>query len=235
VTFDDLLSGTAVFVDANSLVYAVTADPRYGPACKRLLERIDNQDLQGFTSAHVLSEMAHRVMTLEATTRFNRPLAGMANWLRRHPAEVQQLARHRQAIDEVRVAKVQVLPVEGADVSLAVDLSVPFGLLSNDALIVGIMQRHRLSQLASLDADLDRRIYGGGLNKIEPKELEAIQLPGWVLERCGLPPLPGRQPCLPSAPDANDIPGNGTASPPSAKPAQPAFGRPKVGQRPPRA
>jgi predicted nucleic acid-binding protein len=156
VTFDDLLAGTSVFVDTNCLVYAVVADPRYGPSCKRLLERIDNQDLQGFTSAHVLSEMAHRVMTLEAVTRFNRPLAGMANWLRRHPAGVQQLARHRQAIDEVRAVKIQVLPVEGSDVSLAADLSASFGLLSNDALIVVVMQHHRLSQLASSDADFDR-------------------------------------------------------------------------------
>jgi predicted nucleic acid-binding protein len=165
VTFDDLLSGTAVFLDANTFVYAATADPRYGPACKRLLERIDKQDVQGLTSAHVLSEMAHRVMTLEAVTRFNRPLAGMANWLRRHPAEVQQLARHRQAVDEVRAGKVQVLPIEGSDVSLAADLSVPFGLLSNDALIVIIMQHHGLSQLASLDADFDR---APGLTRYAP-------------------------------------------------------------------
>ncbi len=34
------------------------------------LERIDNQDIQGFTSVHVLSEMSHRLMTLEAMTRF---------------------------------------------------------------------------------------------------------------------------------------------------------------------
>jgi predicted nucleic acid-binding protein len=156
VTFDQLPSGTAIFIDANCLVYAVVADPRYGPSCKRLLERVDNQDVPGFTSAHVLSELAHRVMTLEAVSRFNRPLAGMANWLRRHPAEVQQLSRHRQAIDEIRLAKVGVVPIDGADVSRAADLSGPHGLLSSDALVIVIMQRHGLSQLASLDADFDR-------------------------------------------------------------------------------
>ncbi|HEY7152556.1 MAG TPA: type II toxin-antitoxin system VapC family toxin [Gemmataceae bacterium] len=156
MTFNDISSGDAIFLDANCLVYAVFTDPRYGLACQRLLERIDNQDIQGFTSAHVLSEMAHRVMTLEAAARFNRPLAGMANWLRRHAAEVQQLTRHRQAIDEVQVGKVQVLPIEGADVSRAADLSAPFGLLSSDALIVVVMQRHGLFHLASNDADFDR-------------------------------------------------------------------------------
>lgn len=156
MTFDDIASGTAIFLDANCLVYACSADPRYGSACKRLLERIDNQDIQGFTSAHVLSEMAHRVMTLEAMARFNRPLTGMANWLRRHPAEVQQLTRHRQAIDDVGAAKVQILPIDGADVSRAADLSTPLGLLSSDALIVTVMKRHGLYHLASNDTDFDR-------------------------------------------------------------------------------
>jgi predicted nucleic acid-binding protein len=156
VTFNDILSGAALFLDANCLVYAAVSDPLYGPACKRLLERIDNQDIQGFTSAHVLSEMAHRVMTLEAAARFNRSLTGMANWLRRHPTEVQQLTRHRQAIDEVQAAKVKVLLVEGMEVSLAADVSVVFGLLSSDALIVTVMQRHGLFHLASNDADFDR-------------------------------------------------------------------------------
>jgi predicted nucleic acid-binding protein len=104
VTFDAIVSGTAVFVDANCLVYAVTADPRYGPSCNRLLERIDRQDIQGFTSAHVLSEMAHRVMTLEAVGRFGRPLTGMANWLRRHRR--QQAPRRRIAFDEAAVNSV---------------------------------------------------------------------------------------------------------------------------------
>jgi predicted nucleic acid-binding protein len=156
VTLDAIPSGAAVFIDANCLIYAVTADPRYGPSCKRLLERIDNQDLQGFISAHVLGELAHRAMTLEAAARFNRPATGLANWLRRHPAEVQPLSRHRQSIDEVRGCKVHVLAVEGADVSRAADLSAPYGLLSNDALIVAVMQRHGLSDLVSLDAAFDR-------------------------------------------------------------------------------
>jgi predicted nucleic acid-binding protein len=156
VTFDAIPAGTAVFVDANCLVFAATADPQYGPACKRLLERIENKELQGFTSAHVLGELAHRMMTIEAALTLGRPMTGMANWLRRHPAEVQRLHRHRQAIDDVVAIPITILPISGSQVSRAADFSIQHGLLTNDALIVAIMQDHRLSALASLDADFDR-------------------------------------------------------------------------------
>ena len=81
MTFDNIPAGVAVFVDANCLIYEATADPSYGPACKRLFERIENKELTGYTSAHVLAEMAHRLMTIEAAILLSRPLTGMANWL----------------------------------------------------------------------------------------------------------------------------------------------------------
>jgi predicted nucleic acid-binding protein len=140
VTLDDLTAGASVFIDANCLVAAFNNQPALQPACRRLLDRVANGDLQGFTSAHVLGEVAHRLMTIEAATLFHRPLTGMANWLRRHPAEVQQLSRHRQAIDELSLITVVVLPVGGSQVSLAADLSGQHGLLTNDALVVVIMR-----------------------------------------------------------------------------------------------
>jgi predicted nucleic acid-binding protein len=138
------------------LIYEATADPMYGPACKRLLERIENKELPGCTSAHVIAEMAHRIMTIEAATLLSRPLTGIANWLRRHPAEVQRLTRHRRAIDELAAIPLTILPVSGPLVSRAADLSIQFGLLTNDALIVAVMQDNGLNTLASLDADFDR-------------------------------------------------------------------------------
>src|SRR5262245_37612547 len=156
VTFDKIPAGVAVFVDANCLVYEATADPTYGPACKHLLERIENKELAGFTSAHVVAEMAHRLMTIEAATSLSRPLTGMANWLRRHPAEVQRLTRHQRAIDELAAIPLTILPVNGPHVSRAADLSIQYGLLTNDALIVAVMQDNGINTLASLDADFDR-------------------------------------------------------------------------------
>ena len=76
--------------------------------------------------------------------------------LRRHPAEVQQCRSHRRAIDELAAIPLTILPVNGSLVSRAADLSMQFGLLTSDALIVAVMQENGLTALASLDADFDR-------------------------------------------------------------------------------
>ncbi len=103
MTFDQLPLKSAIFLDANTFVYAILNHPTYGGSCVTLLDRIERQEIQGFTSAHVLSDTVHRIMTLEACDRFGWPAQGMANRLRRHPAEVQQLLTPRRAVDEIQV------------------------------------------------------------------------------------------------------------------------------------
>jgi len=156
MTFDQLPANSAVFLDANTFVYAIINHPTYGLTCTALLDRIERQEVQGFTSSHVLSDTVHRVMTLEACDRFGWPAQGIANRLRRHPGEVQQLLIPRRAVDEIQIAGVTVLPVTASLVSQAVDLSRQHGLLSGDALVVAVMRDHGLTQLASLDDDFDR-------------------------------------------------------------------------------
>jgi predicted nucleic acid-binding protein len=156
MTFTDIPAGAAVFLDANVLVYASAPHPVYGAACERLLDRIEQQDIQGFTSADVLADVAHRLMTIEACDRFGWPAQGIANRLRRHPGEVQQLLIPRRAVDDIVAARINVLAVAGQHVSQAVDVSRQFGLLMGDAVIVALMLAHGLVHLASLDADFDR-------------------------------------------------------------------------------
>jgi len=156
VTFNDLPAGATVFIDANCLIYAAASDPIYGPPCQRLLERIEKKTLGGCSSAHVLGDLTHRLMTIEAALLFSRPMTGIANWLRRHPAEVQRLAQYRRSLDDLLAIPLPILPVTGAQVSRAADFSRLHGLLSSDALIVAVMQDHGLAHLASNDADFDR-------------------------------------------------------------------------------
>jgi predicted nucleic acid-binding protein len=156
MNFSAIASGAAVFIDANVFVYSFAADATHGDSCTELLERVELGDLQGFLSASVFAEIAHRLMTLEACDTFAWPYAGIASRLRRHPADIQKLTKFRTAIAEIEAAGFQILPVTRELVVQATSLSLQHGLLTNDALIVAAMQSHGLTQLASNDSDFDR-------------------------------------------------------------------------------
>lgn len=163
--FAEVPTGESVFIDANVFVYDFGPDPVFGLACRALLERVEQGDLNGYISAHVLHEAAHRLMTMEACQTFGWPYAGIGQRLRRHPREIQQLHRYRDALDEIVGSGLLVLPVSVREVLLAGDLSRSHGVLSGNALILAVMQSHGLVNLASSDADFDRV---SGIRRIAP-------------------------------------------------------------------
>jgi predicted nucleic acid-binding protein len=156
MNFAAIAPNEMVFVDANVFVYAFADDPKFGDPCIEFLERIEQGDLQGYLSAAVLSDVAHRLMTLEACQSLGWPYAGIGNRLRNHPAQIQQLQRFRLALDDIVATGIHVLPVTAQHVLVAGDLSRQHGILCGDALIVAVMQSHGLTNLASNDADFDR-------------------------------------------------------------------------------
>lgn len=156
MTFADLVAGDRVFVDANILTYHFQPHPAFGATCTQVLLRIENGQLTGFTSVPVLAEVAHRLMTIEASTAFSWPLAGIGNRLRSQPAQVQKLTAFRRGIENVLQGNLQVLPATPAMLSRAVVLSQQLGLLTNDALTAALMQANGLSNIASSDTDFDR-------------------------------------------------------------------------------
>ena len=157
MTFNQIPGNTSVFLDANILVYDFTPDPTFGAECQVLMERIYKwQDFVAYTSTHVLGEMAHQLMILEAARVFGWPLTGITRRLRQNPTEIQKLTGFRQAIDEVPRLGIEVLPIERHLPPLAAALSQVHGLLTNDALILATMQDQAIKHIASHDPDFDR-------------------------------------------------------------------------------
>jgi predicted nucleic acid-binding protein len=56
----------------------------------------------------------------------------------------------------VRQSKFQVLAIQPDLVSAATKLCRQYSLLTNDSLILAVMQQHQLTHLASNDTDFDR-------------------------------------------------------------------------------
>jgi len=155
MTFADLVRGDSVFLDANTFVFHFQPHVVFGPPCTDLLRRIELQEFSGYTSTHVLSEVAHRLMTMEASVLFNWP-SKIVQRLQQNPAHVLQLTKFRSAIQKIPTMLVQVLTIPADMVDSAAGISQQFGLLSNDAMIVAVMQANGLTKIASEDSDFDR-------------------------------------------------------------------------------
>ena len=97
------------------------------------------------------------MMTIEANALLGWRFTGMANRLRKHPADVQKLAAYQLVIDRITHSRVQVLPFTVPLVVAGAAVSRQYGLLTNDALIVAVMQANGLTRLASQTARYRRR------------------------------------------------------------------------------
>jgi predicted nucleic acid-binding protein len=151
----DLLDGESLFLDANILVYHFAPHPTFGPACHDLIRRIENQLLIGYTSTAVLSDVAHHLMTFEASAVFGWT-SKVVKKLQQDPSTVMQLSKFHQSIAEVPKLGIRTLTVPETFIETAASLSRQTGLLSADALILALMRHHSLSKIASEDTDFDR-------------------------------------------------------------------------------
>src|SRR6516165_9024620 len=123
MTFANLVTGDALFVDANTLTYHFEPHARWGSSCSQLLQRIENQQLVGYTSGHVIAEVSHRLMTIEARNLLGWPIAGIGNRLRTNPTEVRKLTLFRTSVEKLLQGKLQILPVTPALLAGGVALS----------------------------------------------------------------------------------------------------------------
>jgi predicted nucleic acid-binding protein len=110
MNFTDLVDGESVFLDANILVYQFAPHPQYGQTCYDLIQRVENQALQGHTSTAVLSELAHHPMTFEASAVFGWT-SRVVQRLRQSPPAVMQLNKFHQALVEVPKQGIRILTV----------------------------------------------------------------------------------------------------------------------------
>jgi predicted nucleic acid-binding protein len=156
MTFADLAANDDIFLDANTLVYHFASHQVFGPAANQLMTRIENQQLGGYTSTHILTEAAHRLIMIEAANLPGWKATKVKLRLQQQPSMLQTLTEFRKAVETVLQSRIQTLAIAPALVLSAAGISQQFGLLSNDALLVAVMQAHGLTKVASLDADFDR-------------------------------------------------------------------------------
>jgi len=92
--FDD----SEIFIDANILLYDFTAHAQFGIICHKVIEKIEDGLVHGFTSHWVITETIHKLMLIEACDRFQLQMHETVNYLKKHPRAIKSLSKYRQAL-----------------------------------------------------------------------------------------------------------------------------------------
>jgi predicted nucleic acid-binding protein len=151
MTFEAIEEGSAVFIDANVFIYHFVGA---SPQCTALLARCESRQLRGATSALVLAEVCHRLMTIEAVERKLVSPRNVVHKLAARPDLARQLVTYEAAIEAIPSMGVEVTALTEATLLHGLRLQRRYGLLTNDSLVVAAMLRGGFRILATADRHL---------------------------------------------------------------------------------
>jgi predicted nucleic acid-binding protein len=157
---DRIPVGISVFIDANIFIYHFTG---VSPQCTAFLGSCEGGRLAGITGVHVLAEVAHRLMAVEAVRKGLITPGNVAAKFRAHPDIVRALSDYQTNLNTLMAIGIQVLFLGPDDLVASAAVRRVSGLLTNDSLTAAMLQRERIRALATSDPDFRRlpdvRIY----------------------------------------------------------------------------
>jgi predicted nucleic acid-binding protein len=147
---EDLPEGTRIFVDANILIYHFSG---VSLECQAFLQRCESGQLEAFTGVHIVLEVAHRLMMLEALQKGLITRGQPARKLREQPEIVKVLQAYNQSIRQIPRLKIRVQAITSEVVRASEAVRIQDGLMTNDSVSVALMHQLNLSAIATADAD----------------------------------------------------------------------------------
>ena len=149
----ELPAGQTVFIDANIFLYHFTG---ISQECSSFLERCERGELWGLTAVHILLEVLHRLMMIEAVTKGLVTSGNVAKKFRKKPNVVKQLADYQTQTEDILEMGIEVVGLT----SDALKISHPYrrrdGLLVNDSLTAAVMEEEGILYIATADPDFTR-------------------------------------------------------------------------------
>lgn len=153
MTLDEIPSGATVYVDANIFIYRFT---RQSDQCRLFLARCCSMDLRCATGSHVILEVAHRLMMVEAVDRGLVSGRNIPSRLKRRPELVGALGDTRRWIEAVADFNITVLVPTWRIIESSLFWQRRYGLLVNDSVSAAMMDEHDITTIATNDRDFER-------------------------------------------------------------------------------
>ena len=95
-------------------------------------------------------------MIIEATTKLQIEPKAAIHYLKTHPLDVKNLVEHISIPEKIQAFGVKILPIDMEDILNSNKIKKAYGLLTNDAITVAIMNRYNLRNIATNDPDFEQ-------------------------------------------------------------------------------
>lgn len=132
------------YIDTNVWIYAVTAHPKYGPACKDVLDSIEKKGIRAMVSTQVLSEVVgvlYRYYKVKDTTL---------------------------QIDAILSYPIEAVVVTPDVVRRGAEYARDYNVLPYDGIHVAIASKYATNRIISADRELDKIDF---VERIDPLEM----------------------------------------------------------------
>ena len=153
MTFEGIEGGATLYLDANVFIYNFTGQ---SDECRQLINRCERLDLRGATGIHVLLEVAHRLMMIEAVAKDLVSSGNVPSKLRSRPELISQLTDSSSWVHTVQNSNITVLESDLSTLESSLYWRQRYGLLVNDSVSVALMDQFSVYSIATNDRDFER-------------------------------------------------------------------------------
>lgn len=150
---NDLPRGALVFIDANIFVYHFSG---VSEDCRTLLQRAERNELRAATGAHIILEVLHRLMTIEAISKGLITPGQPAKKLKQNLDVIKHLSDYVKCVSEVGSLNIRVYVVTARQIRRSEAIRSSHGMMVNDSVTAAMMSAYGITNIASLDSDLLR-------------------------------------------------------------------------------
>jgi predicted nucleic acid-binding protein len=148
--FNELRSGSQIFIDANIFIYHFSGTSE---ECSQLLKRCEDGEIAGFTTAHTLLEVMHRMMMLEAVSKKIVAPGNIAKKLKERPELIKNLNDYPSLALKIPAMQINILPITQELCYDAIYFQKKYGIMTNDSLLLASAKSNRCFNIASNDLD----------------------------------------------------------------------------------
>src|SRR6266540_4444852 len=130
---EDVADGDRIFVDANILIYHFS---RVSAECRSFLARCESGQVEAFTGAHILLEVTHRLMILEALHKGLISGGQPARKLKERPQIIKSLSAYNRSVQQIPRMGVRIRTLTQATIRESKAVRTQQGLMTNDSVTI---------------------------------------------------------------------------------------------------